>query len=202
MSTGERRQLDSARRDAEAFRDLFSGCFDQWTIAGSIRRKKPDVGDVEHVVIPKMRKLTSGLFGEPSEQNALLVRLDEEVEALSGPIAKAVYPDMRHRWGEKYRGVVFNGFRHEVFIADEQNWGSILAIRTGPADYSRMLVTKLLDARRYRQQDGYVRYASDGAIRAVPTEEEFFRLCGVEYVAPEERTSRTLGQRRTQSDRP
>ena len=80
-------------------------------------------------------------------------------------------------------------FNHEIFLADEMNFGAILAIRTGPPEFSKMLVTKLLNGGSYRQHEGYVRpWPGDpNAIHAVPTEEEFFKVCGVGFVPPGER---------------
>jgi DNA polymerase/3'-5' exonuclease PolX len=192
MSTGERRPLAEARENAEKFRTLLAWAAARWEIAGSIRRGCETVGDVEHVVIPEFvnpPRDRSGLFGVESapKVNAVWQVLDELI--VSRAASKAVYPDGKHRWGDKYRGVMFEGVRHEIFVADHLNWGAILAIRTGPAEFSKMLVTKLAAAGRYRQQDGYVRYVSglNNAVRAVPEESDFFTLCGVALVQPEER---------------
>ena len=68
-----------------------------------------------------------------------------------------------------------------------RNYGAILAIRTGPADFSQKLVTAMKQGGRYRQQEGYVRYVNSGDVRSCPTEEEFFRLCAVPFVEPSRR---------------
>ncbi len=186
MSTGTKRPLAEALKDAEAFRDLFDGFYARWEIAGSVRRKKPEVSDIEHVVIPcdgfmrKMNELTAmdtGLFG-----------------GHSGPITRHVYKVHKadgsivdqHRWGEKYKGCDFRGFNHEVFCADHDNFGAILAIRTGPAEFSEHLVT-VIQSRGLRQSGGYVVYQRSGERYKVPTEQAFFEACGVAYIEPEQR---------------
>lgn len=229
MSTGTKRPHGQAFQDAQDFRDLLTGGFERWTIAGSVRRMKPYVGDVEHVVVPAFSERPVGLFGgEVEHVNILWDKLDRLVEA--GTVEKAVYGRSKgdhanvpplsdedrdgmtpeqvaywekydreplaqegkalHRWGDKYRGVLFRGFKHEIFTADARNYGAILAIRTGSADFSQRLVTAMKQGGRFRQQDGYVRYAngaSAGQVRSCPTEEEFFSLCGIGYRAPEAR---------------
>lgn len=182
MSQGQtRRPLEEARRDAEAFRDLFASCWDRWEVAGSVRRGRPEVGDIEHVVISR--------FGPVMGEGQLIVRpghlLWERMDRLvaEGALHKAIYPDGSTRWGDKYRGVVYREFRHEVFRAEVDNWGPILAIRTGPADLSRRLVTQLARSGRLKQEDGFVRYVGGERI-AVKTEEAFFTLCQEPWVAP------------------
>lgn len=102
----------------------------------------------------------------------------------------------------------FRGFTHELFTADADSWGAILAIRTGPAELSKSLVTNLL-RRGMRCKEGRVwrcvpcchcQAAPPGKCRAcdgtglepegavpTPTERSFFDLCGVRYLDPEDR---------------
>lgn len=183
MSTGPKIQLADATSEAEAFRAMFDGCHQRWEVAGSVRRRKPEVGDIEHVVIPRFGvvRMAGEMF--PTDGSLMLARLDALVEA--GTLTKSVYPNGSHRWGEKYRGVDLHGRRHELFFAEPRNWGAILAIRTGPADYSQRLVTQLKARGLYRQQDGFVVSQRDGSVRTVLTEQDFIELCGERFVAPE-----------------
>jgi DNA polymerase/3'-5' exonuclease PolX len=213
-TTSNRRHIESAKIDAIDLCNMFAGCYERWEIAGSIRRGKPEVGDVEHVVIPRYGQSAGGLFGEPVRTNLLWQRLDDLMAAdgvlLDGQtlenigaddaafidpdvwrITRAVYgepPKLTHRWGEKYRGLCFREFKHEIFLADERNYGCILAIRTGPADFSRQLVSRL-HSTQLRQQDGYLKY-KDGTIYHCPDEQAFFRACGVEWIEPAERQAK------------
>ena len=188
MSTGDRIPLPEARQLATDFARLFDGCWERWVIAGSVRRQMPDVGDIEHVVVPKMGEVKgTGLFAEPG--NMLWQRCDDLLA--SGEIVKALYGDKQQtRWGEKYRGIAWRGTKHEIFTADAANWGSVLAIRTGPGEFSKAMVMKLNADGLYRQADGYLRYASGasvGQIKPCATEEAYFEAVGWKYKAPEER---------------
>src|SRR4051812_21980543 len=153
-----KRSFPQAISDAEAFRDLFpSQCYSRWEVAGSTRRKAFEVGDVEHVVIPNYGEIDRGgslLFPQMDLVNLLWFHL-EAIEK-GEHVEKAIYSDDKMRWGPKLRGIIFRGFRHEIFTADADNFGSQLAIRTGPGDYSKMLVNAL-QRNGFRNGGSYVR---------------------------------------------
>lgn len=162
MSTSIKRTYHRALHDAEAFRALFApACYARWEIAGSLRRRKPEVGDVEHVIVPAFGTIPGdGLFAEPRQVNLLWQRLDDMVKA--GTLTRHVYASAAgatERWGDRYRGVDYMGFNHEIFTACEENWGSVLAIRTGPAEFSKGLVVGL-QRKGYMNKGGYVRNKS------------------------------------------
>lgn len=191
MSTGEKRSLKDAEWDAMALRELFAGTYEAWEIAGSVRRLKPFVSDVEHVVIPKMETVPgNGLFAEPKEVNALWMRAESLVARRA--ISPATYTDknerVSQRWGEKYRGILFRGFKHEIFTATALNWGAQLLNRTGPAEYSERVVTMLKHGGMYRQQDGNLIHVASGEAVVVPDEETYCQLAGIQYQKPEDRT--------------
>jgi DNA polymerase/3'-5' exonuclease PolX len=152
--TETKRPLAHALADAEAFRDLFpAACYERWEFGGSIRRRKPEVSDVEHIVIPRLTLVgTGGLFDEKKIANLLWARSDDLLAA--GCITKHIYVSDRGsspRWGQRQRGCDFRGMNHEIFSADLDNWGSILACRTGPWERSKELVIGL-------QRHGYVNH--------------------------------------------
>lgn len=204
-TTTQKRKLHDALHDAEVFRDLFPReCYERWEIAGSIRRKRPECGDVEHVIIPAFGdKPAAGLFAQPERVNLLWHHADALV---AGHAIDKHWNGNGLTWGEKMRRADYRGFSHDIFTAMVDNWGCILAIRTGSADFSKRLVTGLL-RNQYRQADGYVwrcrpcpHCARPDPCKAcngtrldpverlsVGTEEEFFSLAGVMYVQPEAR---------------
>lgn len=193
----DKRPLEQAKAEAMAFAALLKDCSERWIIAGSIRRGKRTVGDVEHVVIPKMLREGGG------DRNLLWERLDSLLEAAgdqglfaspSGePITKAIYRDGKTRYGPKLRGVMFRGFRHEIYTADERNWGCILAIRTGSADFGPHCMASLNAGGRHAHLGGYIRDVhAGGAIVSCPDEETFFEMCGVRMLDPHEREIETI----------
>jgi DNA polymerase/3'-5' exonuclease PolX len=191
-----------ALADAESLRSLFPPTtYARWEFAGSVRRGKPEVSDVEHVVIPNFGDMPGGgLFAD--RVNLLFHRLDELER--KGTVTKHVYGNSptgapSYRWGDKYRGVDFRGFNHEFFTADAQNWGAVLLIRTGPARFSQQFVDRFNLRGMYRQHLGYLRRVkhpalhrddesdTDGEIIPVPDEETYFRMAEMEFVKPEDR---------------
>jgi DNA polymerase/3'-5' exonuclease PolX len=186
-TTTTKRTWQQAQEDAEAFRDLFpSSTYERWEIAGSVRRRKPEVGDVEHVCIPAWGEMDTGLglFGQKERVNLLNFHMDGLLRA--GTIDKHWYGN-GHRWGEKYRGCSWRGFAHEVFQADYDNFGAVLLIRTGPADFSERIVSRFKEGGILRQQDGYLRNVASGEIVPVRDEVAYFKLAGLQYIEPERR---------------
>lgn len=210
-TTAQKRTFAQAMDDAEAFRDLFpTACYERWEFAGSLRRHRPDVADIEHICIPAFGEIDvgGGLFPQMEQVNLLWHHLDALVKR--GTLAKHEYggDGGLNRWGQLYRGVDFRGFNNEVFCADESNFGATLAIRTGPADFSKRLVTGLLRLGR-RNKDGKVwrcepcpscRDRRDNLcgmcqgtnlrpVKPIPAPDEwmYFQLAGVPFVEPERR---------------
>lgn len=161
-TTTMKRSRAEALKDAEALRAMFpADCYERWEFAGSLRRGRPEVGDVEHVIIPRAGQVRGDdLFAEPQTVNLLFHHLDALVKG--GEVTKHIYGTTGFRWGEKYRGVDYRGFNHELFCADADNFGCIYTIRTGPAEFSQRLVTMMKQRGMYRQQDGYVITQRDG----------------------------------------
>lgn len=170
----------------------------RWVVAGSVRRCRPEVGDIEHVVVPRLlERSAGGLFGQSVEpENRVWSAMQCLVDR--GLAQKALYGEEgRTRWGDKYRGIVFMGVRHEVFLADERNFGSILAIRTGPASIEAAMMQRMR-RRGYVHHLGYVRKnrealgeppdETEAGIVHVPSEEQFFlNVLGVPCLPPERR---------------
>jgi hypothetical protein len=134
--------------------DLHPGCA-RGEVAGSVRRGKPEPHDLEVVVIPKSSFVPMGnLFGEMSELECdhfepAFVWLLQQAEWELDPVLKRDgphYKRLRH---------VTSGMCADLFLTTERGWGGAMAIRTGPADFSRALVTL---ARRQGKHvaDGYL----------------------------------------------
>ena len=194
-TTSPKRPRDDALRDARDLCRLFDrSSYERWEPAGSLRRKRPEVGDVEHVVIPTFGDVAddAGLFAAITRANLLFHRLDQLVS--DGTVLKHIYGATGFRWGAKYRGVEFRGQLHEFYCCDADNFGSTLAIRTGPAEFSQRLVTGLI-RQGLRQRGGRVvrematpgGVESAGAVIPAPDERAYFGLCGIAWAEPEDR---------------
>jgi hypothetical protein len=132
-------KLDEARTIAGALCDLLRPACERIVIAGSIRREKAEVKDVEIVCLPIARM---NLFGEPAG-NVLAA----EIEAAMAREVHLSWDRRTPRNGERYKRLWWAGWNPsagiavDLFIADRDNYGNTLAIRTGDADFARLLVT-------------------------------------------------------------
>lgn len=184
MSLGAKMPLGRARTVAEHVVQELAPYCEQIEIAGSVRRKQPQIGDIELVARPRMKLVPDGLFDQ-REVSELAAYLEQ---VFGGNLSSFVekHPDLPKN-GERYKKLRHreSGMQVDLFIVlPPAEWGPIFAIRTGPADYSRRAVTEL-------QHRGLK--CSEGAIfrgherLACATEAEFFRHVGWPLLPPEKR---------------
>lgn len=139
--------------------DLAPGC-ERIQVAGSIRRRKAEVGDIELVAIPKLVSTgQASMFGGPqemrSELHAVITNLGEDrvlpVKTRTSdprwPIGFSYsHPEWRAKAtaGSKFWKLWLS--RHHIavdlFMPTAETWAAILTIRTGSAGFSQALVTQ------------------------------------------------------------
>lgn len=167
-STGTRLELDDARELAWAF--VEAHCVGgRVEIVGSIRRRKETVGDIELLL----------------HRDTQLVGVDADYGEESMFPSTAAYQWIKR--GEKYGQLLHKarGYKIDLFRADDDNWGSIMLIRTGPSDFSARWVTALKQ-RGTPSAGGYIR-DKDGAVIPCRDEAMAFQLTGWDYIEPESR---------------
>lgn len=160
-------------------------------IAGSLRRQRPEVHDVELVLAPR---LPTTLLGEVDE------KAPTDVDAVLERLIRAGRLGRRkpERWGQRYKAAVAiaaagtPGVEEDApipvdlfLVRPPASFAALLAIRTGPRDFSKHLVTKCQEKGR-RLVDGRL-VDRVGQPIATPTERAFFEACGVPWVEPEDR---------------
>lgn len=149
-------------------------------IAGSIRRLKPEIGDIEIVCIPLQQEDLFGTGGasllEPGLENLL-----SQERIIKGD-----------KWGPKYKKfhpASMPDLSVDLFITTPEEWGYTYVIRTGSSNFSRLCVTP-------KQQGGYLpghlRVAGcrlwEGATPLdTPEERDFLEALGVGWIEPENR---------------
>jgi DNA polymerase/3'-5' exonuclease PolX len=160
-------------------------------IAGSIRRGKPEVKDLEIVAIPKWVENVEkvGLFDEEkiTRVNTLQAWGNSTHVGLQWikPGTDEIIP-----WPLKIDGKYWRGYLKEeeikldLFLCTPKNWGMIMLIRTGSADFSREVVTHAKKIGR-NVSEGHLTIS--GVPVDTPEESDVFRLLELEYVEPENR---------------
>ena len=157
-------------------------------IAGSIRRLKPDVGDIELVYVPRLVPVPD-LFGGGTMMPATDAVLDGLVKA--GTIGKRRNSKGSTMWGVSNKlGVhVASGIPVDFFATEEAAFWNYLVCRTGGAE-NNMEIAGRAQAKGWKWNPygpGFTRLA-DGEQVAVASEAEVFRFVVMKFLRPEERT--------------
>lgn len=86
--------------------------------------------------------------------------------------------------GKYTQRILPEGINLDLFMANKDNWGYILAIRIGPDGYSKYLADTWVK-QGYKGVDGML--IKNGQPIPIPEEKDLFWLLGLEYVEPEYR---------------
>lgn len=136
-------------------------------IVGSIRRRLPMVKDIDMICIPK--PFDYGLF------ESGVAKVVNQWKKIKG--------NMNHSCKSTQR-MLPQGIMLDLNIVTEENWGYMLATRTGSENFSKHLASSWVK-NGYKGEDGYLTF--NGARVWVYEEEELFDYAGVEYIEPWER---------------
>ena len=137
-------------------------------IAGSIRRQKEDVGDIEIVAIPKPFMI--GLF-----ENGI-ASVVNKWQKVKGDLEKNCKYTQR---------ILPEGIKLDLFFAEKGNWGNTFATRTGSAEYSRYILAGTWSSMGYHSENGYLH--KDGVRIDVPEEKDLFDMLKIPYIEPKDR---------------
>lgn len=169
-------KLEQARAIAEDIKAALKPYCERIEIAGSIRREKPEVGDIEIVCIPKM-VLTDDCIMFPVN----------DMKRHPGFIAGIDnYKIIKGKASGKYACRLHpSGIQIDFFMAEPENWGYIFAIRTGSARFSHEILANTWVRKGFKGSNGMLTKGD----KAIPIyeEEELFEILGLEYVEPRNR---------------
>lgn len=150
-------------------------------IAGSIRRKKSQVKDIEIVCIPKQVEMAGqiDLFGTASP---LMVRDPEFMKVIDS------YGFVKGKSTGRYmQRTMANNTVIDFFVAEPDTWGYILLLRTGSKGFNINMIN-YMKRRNYHCREGKV-FFRDRPV-AVRQEEDMFRFAGIMYQHPEQRNAK------------
>lgn len=185
-------KLEQAREIAEGLVMALRPVCTRAAIAGSVRRGKPEVKDIELVVIPN--KLQA-VFGD-NMLSPLDRKLNEMVNA--GALQRG------DKNGQRMKTFIVptleGGIKLDLFIVlPPALWGVIYTLRTGPDDFSHWLVTWRAAGgacpNTLHVRDGCLRDLQSEAVIATPEEADFFTALGLEWIEPGERKARWWSMR-------
>lgn len=173
----------------EVIRALWPAC-ERVEVAGSVRRRKLEPKDIEIVFIPKMVERPVDMFN-----TARVPATDMVIERMVRRKLLA-WDEVVKRNGPRYKRLIHvaHNVVIELFTAQADNWGLILALRTGSSDFNKLMVSHPWQGGAMpmdmMMQDGFL--WCRGEKLTSRSEEEFFAQMGLPYWSPEVRTAETL----------
>ena len=151
-------KLEEAKTIADKFISEIKEFCERIEIAGSIRRKKLEVNDIDIVLIPKLR-----------EHLIQKIRKISRVEAQGKKLMRAEY----------------SGIQVDIYFATEETWGILLLARTGSKEHNIKLCQHAINkGMKLSSEKGLM---NGNEVIASRTEEEIFKGLELDYVEPEKR---------------
>lgn len=185
MSDNNRIPRDKALVIAEGVIKWLESYCTQIEIAGSLRREKDTVGDIELVCLPH-------------NMQGLRNTLDSMVAL--GTIDKKLYRHVDHkgktsyvpRWGDKLKCFILADVTVELHIGDIHNFGYLYWLCTGPSDGNTFVMSKLAAAKaaiRFDKGYGWLcDYIGNNAVYQhklhLPDEQTVFKCLGMDFIRP------------------
>lgn len=155
-------------------------------IAGSLRRGKPEVGDIELLFVPILYERPEGLF-----DTKIVDVCSEVVEKLlaDGVLAKRPNVNGHFTWGARNKLAIHvaSGIPVDLFGTNEENWWVSLVIRTGSKETNLALTTGANKQGASLMAYGCGVKWSDDTITPATSEAHVFEMCGVSYQLPHKR---------------
>lgn len=153
-------ELEKAKVIADTVVKALAPYCDKIEVAGSVRRKKPLVKDIDIVLIP------SDLWN-----------LTHEISSL-GPSRLA---------GGKLKRVIYNGVQLDFYFATAETWATLLLIRTGSKE-NNIRLASLAKKRGWRlAASGDGLFNEKGERIAGDSEESIYQALGLRWQEPWER---------------
>lgn len=177
--------LDLAAQAASEVVSLLIPYAERIIVAGSIRRQKPVVGDIEIVYIPK--KGDFHLPGEffPTLQADLVEARVLELISL-GVLAYRIKSDGSHMFGSRVKLLMFvkSNIPLDLFSANTDTWATTLMSRTGGKHNNIMIASKALSMGMEWLPSGTGFRKRDGTLLSINSEEDAYKILGIDYVPP------------------
>lgn len=186
MSEKQRFPLETALPIAEELCSMLAPACMRIEIAGSIRRRRSDVGDIELLCVPK--QTIDSVFGT-----------DDLDRVISSHIAVGLLDYRTDVRGRRTYGPMNKLLRHvpsgiplDVFSTTAENFGMSWVVRTGPAEWNKRMMQRFRDIGFRAHAYGGV-HNRQGVELDCPDEATVFRLMNLPYVEPWDRTDHGPG---------
>lgn len=190
MSTGPRYPRAAALAVARELVAALTPACSRLIVAGSLRRRKADVGDVELVFIPRIVEQPDpgDLLGNRISCDAAELAINDLVAR--GVLAKRPKSNGTTTWGDQNKLAIHvaSGIPVDLFAGQMANWWCLLVCRTGSAETNQQICNAAI-ARGWKWNPYGAGFSDrDGRlVRRVYSERDVFEAVGLSYKEPWER---------------
>lgn len=154
-------------------------------VAGSLRRGRGEVGDVEILFVPKMDSVPVDFFGSRelvSQAEGVIARLLGD-----GTLSKRPSKTGVCSWGEKNKLALHrSGIPVDLFATYEEAWFNYLVCRTGPAE-SNLAICNAAIAKGWKWTPYGRGFYRLGHTEKMNSERAVFEFVGLPFNPPEKR---------------
>lgn len=163
---------------------------ERFIFAGSLRRLKPEVGDIEVVYVPRIepRPDKSDLLQPLVATNLVDAQLAEWLRA--GVITKRVGPRGGSAWGavNKLALHTASGIGVDLFQANKRNFWTLLVCRTGPAELNTRICMAAEElGEQWDPYKGFLDRRSKDLLFVPESEEALFQHVRLPFLEPKDR---------------
>ena len=165
-------ELSKAKQIADSIVELLQTHCERINIAGSIRREKPEVKDIEIVYVPKKNQ---------KDLIAIFQIVNAWPKVKGQPLGKYTQRIIPALIGEGETIAL------DLFQASRDNWGLQLAIRTGPAEYSHKMLAARWCGMKYQSRGGILYSLATGKAEPMREEKDLFDFLNIPFTEPRNR---------------
>ena len=142
--------------------------FGKVMVVGSIRRKRPEINDIDIVLIPQAWMWNTIIQTLKTNWLAEVVKAGQELATL-----------------KIFTSATSEPMQVDIYRARPETWGVLLLIRTGSLQHNIKLCSRAKSmGMMFSAAKGVIK---DGKVVASRTEEEIFRALEMDFVQPEKR---------------
>lgn len=167
--------LAFARKCADRLVARLQPACERIEIAGSIRRRRPQCGDIDLVIVPKLKPVHD-LFGNVvANTNLAVLEIKKVFTELKGLLVKD---------GDNYMVIESSGIQVDIWFGTAETFGTLWMCRTGSKAHNIWLATGAAKRGGHWNPHQGLRVAGKTWSR---TEEEIYAAIGVPFLPPEAR---------------
>lgn len=192
-------ELIKAKKLANRVVELLTPHCELCLVAGSIRRNKPEVKDIEIVAVPKtVAALSLFTDGARYRPKGFVDTIESIGKVLKGDPISGRYVQIQTKSSAQFESVNI-----DLFMPQEHDFWRIFAVRTGSADYSGKVIAATwvkngwrgtpnglrLDTECVERNGTFITIVDNPTLPPVwKSEQDFFTWLNIEYLQPQDRT--------------